>query len=68
MEDLETLQFELESLLYAKSEPELKEFAVSIKLDVDLLAKSKIAALKIIKRSIDARVDEEGELSEQSTT
>ena len=33
MGNLESLQFELESLLYTKSEVELKEFAVSIKLD-----------------------------------
>ena len=65
MEDLETLRFELESLLYTKSEAELKEFTVSIKLDVDLSAKSKIAVLKIIQRSIDVRVDKEGELSEK---
>ena len=65
MENLESLQFELESLLYTKSEVELKEFAVSIKLDVDLSEKSKIAALKIIQKSIDERVVEEGELSEK---
>ena len=64
MENLESLQFELESLLYTKSEVELKEFAVSIKLDVDLSEKSKIAALKTIQKSIDERVVEEGELSE----
>ena len=49
MENLESLQFELESLLYTKSEVELKEFAVSIKLDADLSEKSKIAALKTIQ-------------------
>ena len=65
MENLESLQFELESLLYTKSEVELKEFAVSIKLDVDLSEKSKIAALKTIQKSIDERVVEEGELSEK---
>ena len=65
MENLESLQFELESLLYTKSEVELKEFAISIKLDVDLSEKSKIAALKIIQKSIDERVVEEGELSEK---
>ena len=67
MEDLETLQFELESLLYIKSEVKLEEFVVSIKLDVDLSTKSKIAVLKIIQRSIDVRVDEEGELSEKGS-
>ena len=38
MEDLEKLQFELEleSLLYTKSEVELKVFAASIKLDKDI--------------------------------
>ncbi len=60
-----SLQFELESLLYTKSEVELKEFAVSVKLDVDLSEKSKIVALKIIQKSIDERVGEEGELSEK---
>ena len=43
-EDLEELQFELESLLCTKSEGELIEFAVSIKLDIELAGKSKIAA------------------------
>ena len=65
MENLESLQFELESLLYTKSEVELKEFAISIKLDVDLSEKSKIAALKIIQKSIDERAVEKGELSEK---
>ena len=67
MENLESLQFELESLLYTKSENELKEFAVSIKLEVDLSGKSKIAALKLIQKSIDERVVEEGELSEKQS-
>ena len=40
-EDLEELQFELESLLYTKNEGELREFAVSIKLDIELAGKSK---------------------------
>ena len=65
MENLESLQFELESLMYTKSEVELKEFAVSIKLEVDLSEKSKIATLKLIQKSIDERVVEEGELSEK---
>ena len=38
-EDLEELQFELESLLYTKNEGELREFAVSIKLDLRVKAK-----------------------------
>lgn len=58
------MQFKLESL-YAKSEVELKEFAVSIKLDENLSEKSKIAALKIIQKSINGRVVEEGGLSEK---
>ena len=67
MENLESLQIELESLLYTKSENELKEFAVSVKLEVDLSGKSKIAALKLIQKSIDERVVEEGELSEKQS-
>ena len=63
MEELEALQFELESLLYTKDETELKEFAVSISLDVDLWGKSKIAATKLIQKSIEERVNEDGELS-----
>jgi hypothetical protein len=65
MEDLETLQFELESLLYTKSELELKEFAASIKLDKDISTKSKIAILKTIQKDIDERVNAEWEMSEK---
>ena len=65
MEDLETLQFELKSLLYQKSRAELKEFAASIKLDVDLTAKSKIATLKLIQKDIEERLAVEGELPEK---
>jgi hypothetical protein len=52
MEDLETLQFELESLLYTKSEVELKEFAASVKLEKDISTKSKIAILKTVVKSV----------------
>ena len=54
-EDLEELQFELESLLYTKNEGELREFAVSIKLDIELAGKSKIVATKLIQKSIEQR-------------
>ena len=64
-EDLEELQFELESLLYTKSEGEIKEFAVSIKLDIELAGKSKIAATKLIQKSIEQRVDTEGEFAQK---
>ena len=63
-EDVEELQFELEPLPYTKSEGELKEFAVSIKLDIELAGKSKIAATKLIQKSIAQRLDTEGELAE----
>ena len=52
-EDLEELQFELESLLYTKNEGELKEFAVSIKLNMELASTSKIATTKLIQKSIE---------------
>ena len=64
-EDLQELQFELESLLYTKSEGELKEFAVSIKLDIELAGKSKIAATKLIQKSIEQRVDTDAELAQK---
>jgi hypothetical protein len=56
-EDLEELQFELESLLYTKTQGELNEFAVSIKVDVELAGKSKIAATKLIQKSIEQRLN-----------
>jgi hypothetical protein len=65
MEDLETLHFELESLLYTKSEVELKKFAASIKFDKDISTKSKIAILKTIQKDIDERVNAEGIMSEK---
>ena len=64
-EDLEELQFELESLLYTKNEGELREFAVSIKLDIELAGKSKIVATKLIQKSIEQRLDTEGELAQK---
>ena len=64
-EDLEELQFELESLLYTKNEGDLREFAVSIKLDIELAGKSKIVATKLIQKSIEQRLDTEGELAQK---
>ena len=64
-EDLEELQFELESLLYTKTQGELNEFAVSIKVDVELAGKSKIAAKKLIQKSIEHRLNAEGELAQK---
>jgi hypothetical protein len=64
-EDLEELQFELESLLYTKTQGELNEFAVSIKVDVELAGKSKIAATKLIQKSIEQRLNAEGELAQK---
>ena len=64
-EDLEELQFELESLLYTKNQGELNEFAVSIKVDVELAGKSKIAATKLIQKSIEQRLNAEGELAQK---
>ena len=48
MEEIETLQFELESLLYTKTVTELQGFVSSEKLKTTIEEKSKIAALKII--------------------
>ena len=67
MTNLESLQFELESLLYTKSESELKEFATFIKLDADFSNKSRLACLKIIQKSIEERAVEEGEMSRKSS-
>ena len=64
-ENLEESQFELESLLYTKNQSELKEFAVSIKLDAELEGKSKIAATKLIQKSIEQRLNTEGELAQK---
>ncbi len=64
-EDLEELQFELESLLYTKNQGELNEFAASIKVDVELAGKSKIAATKLIQKSIEQRLNAEGELAQK---
>ena len=65
MEDLEELQFELESLLYTNNQGELNEFTVSIKVDVELAGKSKIAATKLIQKSIEQRLNAEGELAQK---
>ena len=65
MEDLETLQFELESILYSKKVDELKAFATSLKIEKDLSKKSKIVILKIIQKDIDERVNTKGEAEEQ---
>ncbi len=64
-EYLEELQFELESLLYTKNQGESNEFAVSIKVDVELAGKSKIAATKLIQKSIEQRLNAEEELAEK---
>ena len=63
--DLEELQFELESLLYTMNQGELNEFAVSVKVDVELAGKSKIAATKLIQKSIEQRLNAEGELAQK---
>ena len=64
-EYLEGLQFELESLLYTKNLAQLKELAVSIKLGVELDGKTKIAATKLIQKSIEQRLNEEGESAQK---
>ena len=61
MAELETLQLELESLLYAKNEEELKQFAASMKIDKDISSKSKFFILKCIQKSLEERVNAEGE-------
>ena len=53
MAELETLQLELESLLYAKNEEELKQFAALMKIDKDILSKSKFFILKCIQKSLE---------------
>ena len=57
MAELETLHLELESLLYAKTEEELKQFAAFLKIST----KSKFSILKTIQKSLDERVNAEGE-------
>ncbi len=49
MEEIETLQFELESLLNTKTATELQGFVSSEKLKTTIERKSKIVALKIIE-------------------
>ena len=46
-ENLEELQFELESLLYTKNQGELKDFAVMVQLDTELTDESKIFPTKL---------------------
>lgn len=46
MEEIETLQFELESLLHTKTVTELQGFVCLEKLKTTVEGKSKIAALK----------------------
>jgi hypothetical protein len=65
MEEIETLQFELESLLYTKTVTELQGFVSSEKLKTTIEEKSKIAALKIIQKCLDEMVNTEGEISEK---
>ena len=64
MEQLEALQFELESLLYTKNETELENFAASEKIDGDIAGKSKIAITitKLIQKYIEKQISEEGEM------
>ena len=61
MAELETLHLELESLLYAKTEEELKQFATLFEIDKDISTKSKFFILKTIQKSLDERVNVEGE-------
>jgi hypothetical protein len=56
MEQLEALQFELESLLYTKNETELENFAASLKIDEDIAGKSKIAITKLIQKYIENKL------------
>ena len=65
MEELEALQLELESLLYTKSESELKEFSASVKIEKNLSKTNKFLILKIIQKDLDARITVEGEISEK---
>jgi hypothetical protein len=62
MEQLEALQFELESLLYTKNETELENSAASVKIDGDIAGKSKIAITKLIQKYIEKQISEEGEM------
>ena len=48
MAELETLEFELELLLYTTNVSELENFAVLIKVDSEISGKSKIAMTKLI--------------------
>ncbi|CAB3994233.1 Retrovirus-related Pol poly from transposon [Paramuricea clavata] len=61
-EQLEALQFELESLLYTKNETELENFAASVQIDGDIAGKSKIAITKLIQKYIEKQISEEGEM------
>ena len=61
MAELETLHLELESLQYAKNEEELKQFLALFEIDKDISTKSKFFILKTIQKSLDERVNAEGE-------
>ena len=65
MEDLETLQLELESLLYGKGEIELKQFAKSIGIKKDVATLSKIVVLKTIQKELEERIHTDGEMAEK---
>ena len=67
MAELETLHLELESLLYAKTEEELKQFATLFEIDKDISTKSKFFILKTIQKSLDNRVNAEGEEIQKAT-
>ena len=51
--------------IYTKNLAQLKEFAVSIKLGAELEGKSKIATTKLIQKSIERRLNEEGESAQK---
>ena len=64
MAELETLEFQLESLLYTKDVSELENCAVSIKVDGEISGKSKMAITKLIWKSIEAKIAENIEAPE----
>ena len=65
MAELETLDFQLESLLHTKDVSELENFAVSIKVDGEISGKSKMAITKLIRKSIEAKIAENIEAPEK---
>ena len=65
MAELETLEFQLESLLHTKDVSELENFAVSVKVDGEISGKSKMAITKLIRKSIEAKIAENIEAPEK---